>query len=645
MYIKIIIVVLVLLFNNVKSDILLSNAIIKNDSWFLYHQYPNSSALRNLDYLEVHLEQGYFFVNIFGFSKHKNLSNSIAYLAYFKSPNIVPNHPPYITCYNYINNSYNSEFIFKPELRNLYLGRELFKSFFNFRFNKNRTYNYLDYTYTFFYTEKVNISKYKNISNLNNLTRNIRFYKVEEFKSYQIPQFNYLKFYHPVFPIIYFIFLIICFLISILFALLQRKPFHSRGIIPFIAIITSIILLLCQIPDIFINLEFLSNYHCYFFQYSNGLFTTLLVFLYPLSCLRYIILNNFNNKKLEIYNNYLKLSESFKTASKLDLKNLKQKRKKIPIGFKLIKFFSSNIFYIILLIIYIIIYQLTVTVIFLLFSFKCVDKPYKLTGILFFLFKFLHGIIILIISLTWLLVLLYDIITNIKKIFCSKNIIKKFLLYLFDTYLFRIEILIASLPILLFVIFTIVGLISPPFEITTAILNEVNLFLAHFITFLFPMIITFINEIRILINGRTKGEVIDKIMKDTFLSKEMGKFAKKEWSYENVACYNDIMKFKKEKNNLGKQYKATNIYYCYLNGKNSEFEINIDKKTCKKVLKELEKGGTLDVNLFEEVLKTLKINLADTYSRFRLTSEFRNYINKKEVENRVFGNGKEMIEE
>jgi len=118
-----------------------------------------------------------------------------------------------------------------------------------------------------------------------------------------------------------------------------------------------------------------------------------------------------------------------------------------------------------------------------------------------------------------------------------------------------------------------------------------------------------------------------------------------EFSVENLYCWDDIEKYK----NLGKEdvtYKsltedgkksgylsihAKRICDRYFNGDKSLMEVNVQKKDTDLLWRKL-KQKNVDLEMFDKILETAEVNLCDSYSRFHLTKEYKQYIAEKGVE-------------
>eukprot|EP01080_Neovahlkampfia_damariscottae_P006368 gene6368-10375_t len=146
---------------------------------------------------------------------------------------------------------------------------------------------------------------------------------------------------------------------------------------------------------------------------------------------------------------------------------------------------------------------------------------------------------------------------------------------------------------------------------------------------LFKTIKSFFNRNRPIVTlDALDRHLVDEQFFDIFLE-----FAQSEWSQENVLCYRDIQKF----NRATKDKKADlafNIYYIYLNGQNSPAEINIDSKTCAELYHQInDESCKFDSETFSLIMKAVRINIADTWSRFCLTDIFAKYEKNSEFQN------------
>jgi hypothetical protein len=130
--------------------------------------------------------------------------------------------------------------------------------------------------------------------------------------------------------------------------------------------------------------------------------------------------------------------------------------------------------------------------------------------------------------------------------------------------------------------------------------------------------------------------------------KAFGKFSKKEFSAENNSAYAAIQRYKKNPS----WETGMSIYGHFFNGRESPQEININTSTCDTILTKLQQyhqdmmtyeqnkqnnselePPVLDPDLFDKAEKAVMVNLADTYSRFRLKDEGREAVEHAKLMN------------
>jgi hypothetical protein len=225
-------------------------------------------------------------------------------------------------------------------------------------------------------------------------------------------------------------------------------------------------------------------------------------------------------------------------------------------------------------------------------------------------------------------ILFYDIVINFKKLL-SKYCFCRFvcLFWRDDPFYYRIEIYIYVLisfylivsQVLIFILTTV--LVLP--DIVVALSKSIFTYLLALNIIIFPLTITIFNIFRTCLlriaNKNNKTEIIDVLLGNEKTLDLFREFAKREWSVENVLIYTEIKEFENTKDFGKKQLIAISIKETYLE-KNSPMELNIDDYKLKNFTKMLEEGKV--DGIFNDILKTVKINLADTYSRFRFSNEY-----------------------
>eukprot|EP01080_Neovahlkampfia_damariscottae_P007280 gene7280-11598_t len=116
---------------------------------------------------------------------------------------------------------------------------------------------------------------------------------------------------------------------------------------------------------------------------------------------------------------------------------------------------------------------------------------------------------------------------------------------------------------------------------------------------------------------------------DAFINSKEGKilfkkYAKKEWSLENILFYEEVEKYKKSKNFRFAKKRAEEILSNYIEtGSNLEINISGDvRKLTKKKIRNFKDYKSEYKCIFDEAIKETKRNMRDTYSRIRRTLEF-----------------------
>lgn len=243
----------------------------------------------------------------------------------------------------------------------------------------------------------------------------------------------------------------------------------------------------------------------------------------------------------------------------------------------------------------------------------------------------INGIELIIIYILTLFALLVDIIPNLKPIFTGK-----FVNYLFsDPYWFRVQIFL-FLPYMIFSLIFEIWSFATSFKYLDIVINHtatislttVSFAILVIIDVVFPLVITMIVVIKNI--GRKKGSsnALVESLKDAEIMKIFEDFCGKEYSLENISCYNDMMNYKKS---VKKPEDAKILFEKYLNGNESVMEINIPKKVCEQV-RSLMNEGKFDGALFEIVEKDVIANLCDTFSRFVFDPPYLQYIANKKGE-------------
>jgi hypothetical protein len=110
-------------------------------------------------------------------------------------------------------------------------------------------------------------------------------------------------------------------------------------------------------------------------------------------------------------------------------------------------------------------------------------------------------------------------------------------------------------------------------------------------------------------------------------------FCNKEFSVENILCYDDMTSYQDADSDKKRLLLANHIFENYLS-QNAPYEVNVQRpqiEEIRKALKELETdpNAKLDDKLFDVLLRGIILNLLDSYSRFFYTKPFQDYIETK----------------
>lgn len=136
-----------------------------------------------------------------------------------------------------------------------------------------------------------------------------------------------------------------------------------------------------------------------------------------------------------------------------------------------------------------------------------------------------------------------------------------------------------------------------------------------FVMFGFPLVVTIYRFFR---DKFLKSPVLnfEDDISDPIVHQIFFNFCKTEWSVENILSHDQILEYQsKPSSDL-----AYEIYDKYLE-EGALCEVNVSRGECK-LVKEMMDRGEFNPSLFDDILKTIMINLSDTYSRFIFTDEY-----------------------
>jgi hypothetical protein len=227
------------------------------------------------------------------------------------------------------------------------------------------------------------------------------------------------------------------------------------------------------------------------------------------------------------------------------------------------------------------------------------------------------------------LLLLVDILLNIR-IICSKwGLIKYFIRD--DIYLFRLEYLSICFVSILFSLSAIINFSAFIRAAYSSFIYYCFLFFQVWLPLLVTIIRYTFRKKQIIEKGN-----IENIFEPKFdeVYSLFEKFASKEFSVENLYIKKDIKKYKNAV--LNKPQLAKFIFSTYLNGKSSLFEVNIENKFCNEIYHKIQKND-FPLNLFDSVETEIDRNMADTFSRFRFEKEYILALKSLEISNKEIG--------
>lgn len=425
--------------------------------------------------------------------------------------------------------------------------------------------------------------------------------------------------------------ILICILI-LLFYFRDGNPLKSRGLVPFLAILSQYAASVTSLDHHFLTLEWRSVYSCYFLAFVAYPPLTLTYFLMPFNFFRYVLIIYLNNRK-----------ESYS-----------EKRTKFATNFiHFLNYLATPIFTFILVTILYIIYCLINFAILASSSFNCF-RASRTIEILHFAFNTTCLLVLLIVSFFDFISYFINIFMTIKS---SDNAFQhitkgvKSFIYFEDRYFFRIEQLIAYIVIFLYVIsdglylsisngvFTLVSTSGKTFsqilqeraQARNAILAGRSLTIYLLITHqvLFSLSITIFTWLSGFCRRKENDpNGLEKVFKNEGLKILFKNYAKQEWSLENYLVYVDIQNFHKLTGKRRKE-EARRIFDTYFNGNSSPLEVNIDGETSRNIRNRISLVNQ-EHDIFSQVEGVVRMNLLDTYNRFIFTSEYLNYIKSQE---------------
>jgi hypothetical protein len=410
--------------------------------------------------------------------------------------------------------------------------------------------------------------------------------------------------------------------------------------VPYLALASQCFANISRITPLLTYYEEYSTYQCYLDGLLFYLSVQMSIVLMPIMFIHNILVINMNINKQHVYT------------------NKKNKKKRTSLYLKAIMVIKWLINPSIQLSLYIIVYLVNIVVTFLIISLnsdltqgiQCLTLSIKAYGYYFHVFNVVIGLIT--VTLT-----LFDIILNLKKIFSFKFLYHYFWkddprLFRFHIFNPRIEFFNFLFSSLLYILLGIaylyiLDLIDPGLIIETAkmFITEILLFVLLYYQVLFPLFITIIFFIYEKIKSKIFKTIDDKDNKHELESllnskekifNDFENFVNSEYSTSNLMIYMDIQEFNQLEDFQERKSLAFEIQKEYLNGSLSPNEINIDGTSLNSIKSKLSENNNqilyeniMSQRLFFEVESVVKINLMDTFFRFKRSLPYQNHINQK----------------
>lgn len=433
--------------------------------------------------------------------------------------------------------------------------------------------------------------------------------------------------------VIYALLVPICLLLSFWW-----QPMKSRGFTPALAAFSQFTVLIAQMPYLAMPVQGLSQYDCLFQIYFYYAATQISLILIPVHLIRYIFIINLNNAKSIFYTEIRTTREG--------------ERKKVDVArwqFRLIKVLTNPWLNFSIVVLWYVFSASVQTIVYLATGFSCGASAYILA--------ILQTVVIIIFIVSWLFGLVYDFIASLvdagRSIKKSKDkdpesngflVFLKFLWNQFakkDPFYYRFELYFIGPIIITFYLCIALATLIAQIDAQRVVSIAVSSTLFHLLLFyqiLFPLGLTLIEMIRQFIATITGGkkqinEEIDEVLLQEEGHSIFVEFAQSEWSTENVSCYDDIGRFRKEKDAQKRFAMAEEMFLMYFNGSKSQLECNVSKGVCddiKAAIQGIKDGDATELSpvMFNQAEGMIKVNLCDTYSRLRLTQQFKSYSSK-----------------
>lgn len=234
-----------------------------------------------------------------------------------------------------------------------------------------------------------------------------------------------------------------------------------------------------------------------------------------------------------------------------------------------------------------------------------------------------------------LIILVYGVVLFILDILLNFERVKKYefgRILRSDPFNFRVEVYVLALscagPIYITAnIVNLIGSLDNIFEMTLSSLTHLIL---YFYLVAFPLGMTILKLIFIRKSNLDKMGELESLLNTDDGFELISKACEMEYSIENLACWKDIQDYKKDKSIDDKKKRFSKIKKLYLNGSNSEMEINVGAEILDKIFENV-KLEKYDNELLKELEYNVTKNLKDTFFRLSEREEYKLFLKHREL--------------
>lgn len=318
--------------------------------------------------------------------------------------------------------------------------------------------------------------------------------------------------------------------------------------------------------------------------------------------------------------------------------SLSPKERRAIVVIKILRFLASEWFTAIFIVVLVLIFYSVVGAFVAVTAGHCINPGSSDAFVIWSTFAYLY-----IVGMIIALLVLYDIIVNIKQIVRCQ--IRR-LLFREDRFLFRIEF-IATVLMMIFLFGSDFPLqfipgVSHFVRVQYPVIGVTNLWIAIIATIFslngFVVIATvwrwfsmkvlwkskMTRRLEPLKNLDCKENLVEYLMQHDMLLTHFKEFAKSEWSLENVLLYETIMQWTRVSGRRDRILFARRMVDTYIKP-GSISEVNLPGLMVKQIMDQVQNASAddpLPKDLFHSLLFEVKTNLSDTAARFLLTTAF-----------------------